>query len=126
MKICWKKVSAAVVAFFGIGTLTACYGAPPQIDHNNPFTVYGHVSTINANGETLFVPNVRVSLNTGSQTFVAKTDHKGFYELNVDQLPNAYSVIFEDINGTLKTDSAKVVNTTNEKAQLCDITLKNK
>lgn len=126
MKICWKKVSAAVVAFFGIGTLTACYGAPPQIDEDYPFTVYGHVSTINANGETLFVSNVRVSLNTGSQTFVAKTDQKGFYQLNVDQLPNAYSVIFEDINGTLKTDTAKVVNTTNEYAQLCDITLNNK
>ena len=35
MKITWKKVTAAVVAFFGIGALTACYGMPPHEDEDN-------------------------------------------------------------------------------------------
>lgn len=126
MKICWKKISAAVVAFFGIGTLTACYGAPPQIDEDNPFTVYGRVSTVNDKGETLYVSNIRVSLNIGAQTFVAETDQKGYYELNVSRLPNEYSLIFVDTHDVLKSDTANVVKTNNEYTQQYDITLKNK
>ena len=124
MKICWKKISAAVVAFFGIGTLTACYGAPPQIDEDNPFTVNGQVSTVDENGETLFVSNVRVLLNTGTKTYSAKTNQQGYYELNVADLPDSYSLIFQDSNGVLKTDTADIVNTTKDFVQTCDITLK--
>lgn len=126
MKICWKKVFAAVVAFFGIGALTACYGAPPQIDEDNPFTVNGQVSTLDEKGETLFVSNVRVSLNTGSKTYFAKTNEHGYYELNVASLPDSYSLIFEDSNGVLKSDTANIVNTMNEFVQTCNVTLKNK
>ena len=126
MKITWKKVSAAVVAFFGIGALTACYGMPPHEDLNNPYTVYGKVKTINQEGETLSVDKAKVSVTIEKETFSTITNTDGFYEIH---LPEACTkgeicVVFEDRAGNLKSDSSKVSITPGTKGEMVDMILK--
>ena len=126
MNVNIKKASAAVLAFFGIGALTACYGMPPQEDDDNNFLLNGKVSTLDDKGETTYVAHVRVVLNTGSNTYVAETDDKGYYQLDVAELPHTYSLIFEDMYGKLQSDTADVINTHRDKLQTLNITLKTK
>ena len=120
MKITWKKVSAAVVAFFGIGALTACYGMPPQEDADNPYFVYGHVNTVNADGETLAVKKARLSITINGVQYNDYTDEKGFYRFNLPVNPDGSYIVFKDAEGTLKEDSTKVTLTSGEMGVLVD------
>ena len=126
MKITWKKVTAAVVAFFGIGALTACYGMPPHEDEDNPYLVYGKVKTVNQKGETLSVEKVNVSVTLGTTKYTAVTNSDGFYEIH---LPEACTkanvfVVFEDRAGVLKNDTSEVSITPGTKGEMVDVIMK--
>lgn len=120
MKITWKKASAAVVAFFGIGALTACYGMPPQEDPDNPFFVHGHVQTVNAQGETLAVKNARISITINGVQYNEYTNDKGYYNINLPESPEGLYMTFEDSDGKLKKDSSIVNLTPGSKGGLVD------
>lgn len=127
MKITWKKVTAAVVAFFGIGALTACYGMPPHEDAENPYLVYGKVKTTNQNGETQSVEKVNVSVQLGTVKYSAVTNADGFYEIHLPESctqGSGFYVIFEDSTGVLKKDSSQVYITPGTKGELLDMILK--
>lgn len=125
MKICWKKVSAAVVAFFGIGALTACYGMPPQETDAGFVTVFGKVSTVN-NGDTQVINNVKVSVSVGNKLFSAITNQNGFYEINMPFSESRYDVVFEDQNGKFQNDTVNLLLHPGYATQEVDMVLKTK
>lgn len=120
MKITWKKVSAAVVAFFGIGALTACYGMPPQEDPDNPFFVHGHVTTVNAKGESQAVKKARISITIDGVQYNEYADEKGYYNIHLPVSPEGLYMVFEDSDGKLKKDSSQVTLTPGSKGGILD------
>lgn len=113
-----KKISASLLAFFGIGTLTACYGMPPQ-NFDETFTVYGRVSKLDGNGDTVNLEGIKVSV-LGAPEIFTQTDKSGYYELTFTD-SSVQTICFESIN--FENDTVKI-RFNSPGPQTCDVLLK--
>lgn len=101
----WKKITASTLAFFGIGALTACYGAPPSENVVESFMVYGTVTSNNKDKKQL--KNIKVYAKNNPENYVL-TDENGYYQLSFDYADNQ-TIYFEDCeNKIYKLDSLQV------------------
>ncbi len=95
-KISWtaKKTFATAMGILGIGTLTSCYGMPPN--QNNSY-IEGQVK--NGTSAESVVKGIKVTLldSEGNEMYSTTSDENGFYSFNV--LTGGYSVKFEDVDG---------------------------
>jgi len=91
----FKRISATVLGFFGIGALTACYGVEPNAYQENENLVYGNIT--DSQGKA--VQGIKVYQNTAPENFVT-TDSNGYYELNIGEDASEIHIIyFEDVDG---------------------------
>ncbi len=96
----WKKLTTAILALLGIGTLTACYGCPPP-----SLYVYGRVTTPNVadNGEGKAINGIHITCRDSNEVlFQTTTDSNGNYFCPLSADPSRpVSVSFEDTDGFL-------------------------
>ncbi len=123
----WKKITGALFTFFGIGTLTACYGAPPSdyIIDDGLFMVYGTITGAkDSSSNTPQLKNIKVYTKNSPDNYTT-TNEYGYYELYFDTTNNV-TIYFEDNqNNIYQIDSAQL-NFDETKTLSCNKQLKKK
>ena len=121
-----KKIFASLLGFFGIGTLTACYGVDRKIDPAYDGNVA--VGCVKYNGKAVRNILVYAADNPENQCV---TDEYGYYELHLsDSLSElgTQKIFFEDRDGkenggSFEKDSA-VMNFLTSNTVILDVELK--
>ncbi|MBO7141531.1 MAG: hypothetical protein J6V76_00235 [Bacteroidales bacterium] len=127
MKDTIKKATAAVVSFFGIGALTACYGMPPDRMEDLPNVVYGKVLVVDQNGDTSAISKGQVTIQAGNRrSFRGETDENGFFNVPLPDGDQEFKIFFTDADGKYQQDTASFKFTDGNTGVNLDLMLKNK
>ena len=132
----WQKILTAILAFFGCGMLTACYGAPPRDFDDDNSDRYGNSSDYESekksflflgevvssedsdgDGKKDALEGIIVKLQNSSKTIAeTKTDNNGFYQMRISidsESFGDFTISFSDADGEenggkMKSASAKI------------------
>ena len=117
----WQKIVALIAGFFGIGTLVSCYGMPydSRFSHTieDEYRVFGGVyGDLDEDPETLeSIRGIRVSaLGESDITDATGTYYLSLYE-QLDEIPETFDIIFEDIDGEANGSFENQVITVNKR-----------
>lgn len=124
MKDSVKKAAAAVLGFFGIGALTACYGMPPDTRDGMPNVVYGKVMSVDQNGDTSVLVQGQVIINDGVRTYRGVTDENGFFNVALPDSDREFKLYFNDADGKYQQDTTLFKFEEGSTGVNCDLILK--
>lgn len=112
----WKRLSQAILAFVGIGTLTACYGSPPVVGY-----VKGRVFCQDSLGTKLGIEGIQVGMDVDEgvegDEYQTLTEADGSFQIaSWTEAPELVSLHCVDLDGQDNGGSfqAKTVSATAE------------